>query len=223
MRNGSPTRRSTPRRRSSPLKRHIGGRSRRADGQALVEFALVIPLFLVLFAGIIEFGFLFNATLASSFGTRDASLIAAEAGDVQGGDCVILQKIEQDMGAPADPGSIQNVQIYWANATTGVAIGGAINVWTRTPGTPTTCDVQGVSVTVPYSLGTEGYKADDRCNILAGCGNDSVGRNHPGVDTIGVSLNYSYIWHTPLKSLLGWTGGGVNFTRSNAMRMEPVL
>jgi Flp pilus assembly protein TadG len=222
MRNGSRTRRPTPRRRSSPLQRNIGGRSRRAGGQALVEFALVIPLFLVLFTAVIEFGFLFNATLATSFGTRDASLIAAEAGDVAGGDCVILQKVEQDMGAPADPGSIQQVQIYWANSTTGIPIGGAVNTYTRTGSM--TCDVQGVNVTVPYSLsGLAGYIADDRCNILAGCGADSVGRNHPNVDTIGISVNYRYLWHTPLSSLLGWTGGGLNFTRSNAMRMEPVL
>jgi hypothetical protein len=182
----------------------------------------VVPLFLVLFTAVIEFGFLFNATLATSFGTRDASLIAAEAGDVSGGDCVILQKVEQDMGAPADPGSIQEVDIYWANSTTGVPIGGAVNVYARSGSM--TCNVQGVSVTVPYSLsGTAGYIADDRCNILAGCGADSVGRNHPGVDTIGISVNYRYLWHTPLSSLLGWTGGGLNFTRSNAMRMEPVL
>ena len=187
-----------------------------------MEFALVIPLFLVLLAAIIEFGFLFNATLASSLGTRDASLVAAEAGDLAGGDCVILQKIENDMGAPADRGSIQFVQIYWANATTGVAITGAVNTFTRTGSM--NCDVQGVSITVPYSLsGAEGYQAADRCNLLAGCVTDSAGRNHPGVDTIGVSVAYDYTWHTPLKSLLGWTGNGVNFIRSNAMRMEPIL
>jgi len=187
-----------------------------------VEFSLVVPLFLVLFTAIIEFGFIFNATLASSFATRDASLIAAEAGDVQGGDCVILQKIEQDTGAPADPGSISQVQIYWANATTGVPISNSTNTWTRTGST--TCSVQGVSVTVPYTLTLpEQYKADDRCNILAGCGVDSVGRNHPGVDTIGVSVTYNYKWHTPLSSLLGWVGNGITIVRSNAMRMEPVL
>ena len=73
------------------------------------------------------------------------------------------------------------------------------------------------------TLRTPGYQAVDRCNLLAGCSNDSVGRNHPGVDTVGVSVDYSYRWHTPLQSLLGWTGNGVNFTRSNAMRMEPIL
>lgn len=187
-----------------------------------MEFSLVVPLFLVLLTAIIEFGLLFNATLASSVGTRDASLVAAEAGDLAGGDCVILQKIESDMSAPADPGSIQTVQVYWANATTGVAISGAVNTYTRTGSM--TCDVQGVSITVPYSLsGTKGYQAADRCNLLAGCGNDSVLRNHPGVDTIGVSVAYDYQWHTPLKALLGWTGNGVNFIRSNAMRMEPIL
>jgi len=222
MRNGSQTRRPRPHRQSSQLQRLLGRRSGRSEGQALVEFALVVPLFFVLFTAIIEFGFLFNATLATSYGTRDASLIAAEAGDVAGGDCVILQKVEQDMGAPADANSITQVEIYWANDTTGVQIAGAVNTYTRTGST--TCSVNGANVTVPYTIsGAQGYIADDRCNILAGCGVDSAGRTHDSVDTIGVAVTYNYKFHTPLKSLLGWTGGGINFTRSNAMRMEPVL
>jgi len=194
---------------------------RRSGGQSLVEFALVVPLFLVVMTAVIEFGFLFNALLASTFASRDAALIAAEAGNGVGGDCVILQKVEQDVTAPADASRIETVEIYWANQTTGQPIAGAINTYDRT-GT-TTCVVNGVNVTVPYTItGTAGYLSADRCNVLAGCGLDSVGRNHPGLDTIGVRITYDYPWHTPLQKLTGlpftWT-----FTPSNAMRMEPVL
>ena len=194
----------------------------RGGGQTLVEFALVIPLFLILMTALIEFAFLFNALLASTFATRDAALVAAEAGDTAGGDCVILQKVESDVTAPADANQIQSVLIYWANRTTGDPIAGAINTYNRTGSR--TCTVNGVVVTVPYTLNvaTAGYLEADRCNILAGCGLDTVARNHPGLDTIGVQVTYAYPWHTPLKSLLGfmftWT-----FTPSNGMRMEPVL
>ena len=50
-------------------------------GQSLVEFALVIPIFLVLLMAVIEFAFLMNGQLSINYATRDAALIAAEAGN----------------------------------------------------------------------------------------------------------------------------------------------
>ena len=50
-----------------------------------------------------------------------------------------------------------------------------------------------------------------------------VAQGHPGLDTIGVQITYNYQWHTPLKSLLGFTGPGWTIVKSNAMEMEPVL
>ena len=60
------------------LSRPAGRGSR---GQSLVEFALVFPIFLLLLFGIIEFAFVFNAQLSLNYATRDAALIAAEAGN----------------------------------------------------------------------------------------------------------------------------------------------
>lgn len=220
--------------------RHMTARLRRRktarQGQSLVQFALVVPLFMVLLTAIIEFGFLFNAYLATTFASRDASLIAAEAGNAQAADCVILQKIEQDVTAPADPSMISTVQIFWANQTNGqpatvddennVLANPPVNTYTRTG----SMDCGGSGITVPYNLsGTAHYLYSDRCNILKGCAlddpdYDSEGRYHStGVDTIGVEITYAYPWHTPLKSLLGFTGGGWTLTPANSMRMEPVL
>jgi Flp pilus assembly protein TadG len=190
------------------------GRSDRS-GQAVVEFALVIPIVMVLLTAIIEFAFLLNAVLSSSYATRDASLVAAEAGNTAGGDCLILQKIEQDFTAPADAGAIQTAEIFWAT-TSGQPNGGAINVYNRTGST--TCVVNGLSISVPYSAASTGYPESVRCNILTGCGG-----SHPSLDLIGVRVTYQHSWHTPLKSLLGFTGNGWTIVRSNTMRMEPVL
>ena len=190
------------------------GRSGRS-GQAVVEFALVIPTVMVLLTAIIEFAFLLNAVLSSSYATRDASLVAAEAGNVAGGDCLILQKVEQDFTPPADAGAIQTAEIYWS-AANGQPNGSAINVYNRTGST--TCVVNGFSITVPYSAASTGYPESVRCNILTGCGG-----SHPSLDLIGVRVTYQHSWHTPLKSLLGFTGNGWTIVRSNTMRMEPVL
>ena len=85
-------------------------------GQSMVEFALVIPIFLILLMAVIEFSFLMNGQLSINFATRDAALVAAEAGNAVGADCVILQKVEQDVTAPANRANISQVQIFWTNA-----------------------------------------------------------------------------------------------------------
>lgn len=192
-----------------------------SKGQALVEFAFVFPLFMVLLVAVIEYGFLMNANLASSYATRDASLVAAEAGNNSGADCAILKKIEDDINGPSDPANITTVKIYWADATTGAIIGGNVNTYTRslTPTLP--CTVGGVSFNLKYgSSPTIGYPVANRCNILNG---SSCAVGHSGLDTIGVQITYNYQWHTPLKSLLGFAGSGWTIVRSNAMEMEPVL
>ena len=56
----------------------------------------------MLFLGIIEFAFAFNAILAVNFASRNAALYAAEAGTNAGGDCVILNSIEDDISAPGE-------------------------------------------------------------------------------------------------------------------------
>lgn len=71
-------------------------------GQTLVEFAMVFPLFLVIFLGIIEFGFIFIGQLSLNCATRDAALVAAEAGSNANADCLILQQINQDLDQPTD-------------------------------------------------------------------------------------------------------------------------
>src|SRR5450755_1354566 len=94
-----------------------------STGQALVEFAFVFPLFMVLLVAVIEYGFLMNANLASSYATRDASLIGAEAGQDNGADCAILKKIEDDINGPSDPANITTVKIYQADPVTGAING----------------------------------------------------------------------------------------------------
>ena len=64
------------------------------------------------------------------------------------------------------------------------------------------------------------YPPADRCNVINGA---SCALGQSQLDTIGVQITYNYTWHTPLKSLLGFTGGGWTVVKSNAMEMEPVL
>jgi len=200
-----------PRRRSASP----GAARARMRGQALVEFSLIVPLFLTIMLAIIEFGFAFNAVLAINFASRNAALTAAEGGDADGTDCLVLRAIEGDVGAPADRSRIGRVEIFRADKN-GDRIGDA-TIYARSEGS-TTCEYAGgVSVTVPYALIADGYSEADRCNTLAGCAD---GRP---LDLVGVEITYTHAWVTPLRNFVGGNPGGFTFDRSNATRMEPVL
>jgi Flp pilus assembly protein TadG len=196
-------------------------RSRRrrggSRGQALVEFALIFPLFLLLLFSIIEFAFVFSAMLGLSYATRDAALLAAEAGNALGADCVIIKSVDQAVSPPAADDRIQAVTIYRADQN-GSEMAGVSNTWTR--GGSTSC---GDGTTIPYVRQTNGYAETSRCNILSGCGG-----GQPSVDTIGVRVTYTHAWVTPLGGFPGpgfggQGGSGFSLSQSNAMRMEPIL
>ncbi len=197
-------------------RRHSSGRRDRSSGQTLVEFALVFPLFLVLVFAVIEFTFVFSGMLGISYATRDAALLAAEAGNGNGADCVIIKAVEQAVTAPADRTRIQSIVIYRADRN-GIEISGISNRWDR--GSSTNCPD---GTTVPYVRQTNAYAEPTRCNVLAGCATDAAGA-HPGLDTIGVRVTYIHQWVTPMGGFGGLGGSGFTLTQSNSMRMEPIL
>jgi Flp pilus assembly protein TadG len=201
-----------------------------------VEFSLVIPLFLVLLMAVIEFAFLMNGQLAINYATRDAALIAAEAGnaglDAQSddlADCVILQKIQQDVTAPANTSNISQVQIYWTNASgQPLDTSGAVTTFGSStqavdkyvPGSTTCTYPDSTTITVPFAETTKTYQSSTRCNAILSTGCQA---GHTGLDTIGVLVTYNDTWKTPLHNLIGLMGSGWTLTQSNQMRMEPVL
>ena len=204
-----------------PLAGHLRRRPNAQDGQSLVEFALVFPLFVTMLMGVIEFAFVFNALLGVNFASRDAALAAAEAGDGAGADCVILGTVEAAVGAPAADTRIVQVEIYKADPN-GMPLGPRV-LYTR--GGSTTCAfIDGTTSTQPYTRGIETYPVASRCNWLGGCDDgDDATVDSATVDIIGVTITYSHAWVTPLRNFIGGGGGGLTFERSSIMRMEPVL
>jgi Flp pilus assembly protein TadG len=184
-------------------------------GQAMVEFGLVLPIFILLIIGLIEFALAFNANLAVNFASREAALIGAESGNDAIADCRILQTIENSIDNPAHANRINQVRIYRAGIN-GNELGA--NVYSR--GGNITCTfwdgVEDQEIIVNYTLLSEGYPTSTRCNQLEGCAGQSL-------DTIGVSIDYTHPWVTPLAGIVTLNGSGFTFDASNAMRMEPVL
>jgi len=196
-------------------RRTRSGRHGRQKGQTLVEFALVFPLFWVLLTGMIEFMFLFNGQLSLNYATRDAALIAAEAGNNAPADCLILQQVDKDLNPPTDESRVLTVHIFSAKETGAPLDTPKEQIYTR-GGVGTTCG----NIFVPYTLATSDYPYNVRCSDLdrTSCSPIYTGPSNTGVDIIGVRIEYDYRYLTPL---LG--GGGITMTTSNAMRMEPIL
>lgn len=187
-------------------------------GQTLVEFALVFPIFILLIVGLIEFSLAFNALLSVNFASRDAALLAAEAGEDSGADCVVLASIDEDVQPPASRVRIAEVRIYWADSQ-GAELDA--QVYRRNSGAPLNCNVPGLPATLPYTLqGGSSYPENERCSVLAGCPEDP---GHTELDNIGVSITYSYSWVTPMAKIISLGGTGFTLTHANVMRMEPVL
>jgi Flp pilus assembly protein TadG len=200
---------------------------RRERGQSLVEFAMIFPIFLVLLLGIIEFGFMFNGQLSLNYATRDAALIAAEAGNNSIADCLILKQINQDLNQPTDESRILTVHIFSADQT-GHPVSGIETTYTR--GGSTSCG----SMTVPYTLTSNNYPYNARCSDLdrSSCSPSYTSAGNTGVDIIGVKIDYGYRYVTPLGSVMRllpgsgaplWSGTGMTMYAANAMRMEPIL
>lgn len=166
---------------------------------------------MLLLMAVIEFGFLFNSYLAINFASREASLVAAEAGTSARADCLILTAVENSVSTPSNAAQITQVEIYRFRG------GIKTDITTYLRGGPTLCDVS-AGTSVPYVVAGNDYPPDARCNRLAGCPT-----NTSGVDQIGVEVQYVYAWHTPLGNVFGGSAGETLLIKGNVMRMEPVL
>jgi Flp pilus assembly protein TadG len=182
-------------------------------GQALVEFAIVLPVFLLLLFGLVEFGFVLNASSTVNYASRVAALLAAEGGATAGTDCMVLRAIDRALTSPTTPTRVSRVEIYWSDAN-GDQIASNVNAYDRF-GTLTCAYGDGSTITVPYTRTTNDYPESERCDVLAGCGG-----LHTTVDDIGVRITYAHQWVTSFGQRIA---PSIIFQRSTGVRMEPTL
>lgn len=192
---------------------------RRHSGQTLVEFAIVIPIVLLLFMAVIEVALGFNAFVGVNRASQHAAHLASVAGNQQGADCLILSEIEADVAAPNRRDAIVHVVIQQTSLTGNYPY--LENRWERN-GYTTPCTLpNGDEITVPYQLTTATYPESERCSALKGCGD-----GHSTVDNIAVGIRYRHDWVTPMAAIITSLPGGKlgwNFTQRNIFRIEPTL
>ena len=193
------------------------GCERDQRGQGLVEFAALVPVFLLLLLGMLEFGFVFDENLtleyASREGARVGSALANGGGDLGCGvgqspnaatvDPQIMAAVQRVLLSPgsrvelvAGMATGTEVRIWKADPISsppGLPTAGFINIWRYTgPNTGPTVDGQRIGF-------TQISQAWNPCSRS----NGGVG----GPDSIGVSLTYTYNFQTPLAGILRFLGG----------------
>jgi hypothetical protein len=196
------------------------------SGQGLVEFALVIPIVVVMLMALLETALALNASLAVNRASQHGAHLAASAGNIAGSDCLILTEIEQDMGVPNAAANIIEVIIERTALAGDTSF--AQQTWNRSGATDCTMP-DGSTQPVPYTLITAGYPEAQRCTVLGGCPSLTPARTT--VDNIGVGIRYRHDWVTPLNGALnllvtggaGSDSGGWDFQQRNIFRMEPTL
>ncbi|HEY8179006.1 MAG TPA: TadE/TadG family type IV pilus assembly protein, partial [Candidatus Limnocylindria bacterium] len=156
----------------------------------MVEFGLVLPLFLLVLVAFIEFAFAFSTLNSLNYVARNVALMTAEGGNRAGTDCSALVGLERDLGQTSERSGLTAVEVYFSDQN-GNVLGGQVNRYNRT-GSMTCADLNGVTRTLPYTAVSTSYVESGRCNVLAGCGG-----THTRLDTIGVRLTYRYDWNTP--------------------------
>jgi hypothetical protein len=172
----------------------------RERGQGLVEFALALPIFVLLVMSMVEYGFLYNNILTVQFAARQGVSAAAEAGANDGADCTILKAIETALTTPIDKSKITFVDIFQSDSN-GDPVPGVVNHYIRSG----TLDCPG-SVDQPYTLvGGEGYEQTARHDAIA-----------EGLDIVGVQIGYLYNGITPIGSGRSWS-----VSDGATLRMEP--
>lgn len=193
-------------------------------GQGLAEFTIIMPLFLILLAAMLEFGLAFSDRLTLGNATREGARIGGAlvtgsgsscSGDPGGVDITIVasvQNILKSGGSDVDLARVNAIRIFKASAS-GTQIGGYVNVWTYTPGSGPDADPGPGTETIDFSPSSVGWAACVRDNEAG------------SPDSIGVSVDYDYRLQTPLAGLLTLIGGSyadtIEMVDTTVMALNP--
>ena len=196
--------------------------ARDARGQALVEFSLLVPVFLVILLGMLEFGFALNDFMSISYASREGARAgAALASGVGGGgtnldpscvdgvtgsprpmtsndvDPLIIAAVERVLKSPGSMvalPSVGSITIYKADSA-GNPIANASNVWRYTPHAGPLVPCQQNPPPLDFTgPAIPAWPASSR-------------RSGSPADELGISISYTYHLTTPLAGAIRLIGG----------------
>lgn len=219
------------RRTLSRVANNVGAGPRREGGQGLVEFAMLVPVFLLILLGMLEFGFAFNHNLTLESATREGARAGAAMADGSQKDTTCggtiltaanvdplviaaVQRVLESPGSMVDMGQIQAITIYKVSNDGSIPSPDPMNVWKYRPGNAANPAVacQSPTQTLDFYEFSHGW--------------DTIGRNN-GVtpDSFGVRITYTYQFRSALGGILRFFGragaSSLQMTDTTVMALEP--
>jgi hypothetical protein len=190
------------------VRRAVQGRDR---GQSLVEFAVLLPVFLLLLIGMLEFGFVFDHNISISYASREGARVGAALANGGGAlgcnpgqspnaasvDPQVVAAVQRTLTSPGSPivlERVQEIRIFRANSA-GNQIGNNVNVWDYDPGGGPVVDGQALD----FSVVSTNWPACGRRNDY----NPGAGNPH----SLGVAVVYRYDLVTALGAVMRLAGG----------------
>jgi Flp pilus assembly protein TadG len=172
--------------------------------------AVIVPVFLLILIGMLEFGFVFQHNMTLEYATREGARTGAALANGGSTNCpspatdsdpYIIAAVERVLTSPGSPvkgnvAAVSQIKIYSATSA-GLPISAAkTNTWVYTgPGTGPSID--GGATRLDFSRsGAQNWLTCSRSN------------NSVPPDSIGVSLKYTYTLVTPMSTLMGFFGPG---------------
>ena len=207
-----------------PLSLHVAlsrCRTRRARGErgaALTEFVLIVPVFVLLMAGVLEFGMAWRDSMTVSNALRSGARVGSNAGRERSADYDIIKSIEAAMREIPDTARVQRIVIYKADTAN------SSPTPTCMAGTPSSsgsspCNVYtGADMARPAS----DFSGTTSCSPTAidryWCPVSRQNQQALGADYLGVwmQVQYNYVTHV-------FPGTGLTIKDRAIMRLEPRL
>lgn len=187
-------------------------RAARTRGQAMVEFAFIIPVLMLVLMTVLEFGFVFSHHVTMEYATREGARMGAALAngsvtfackDVDDQVVAAVQRVLTASGSQIDINQIGEIRIYKSDAAGHEQ--GPVNVWALGKG--------------PKVDGEQLLFKQQSANW------DACSRNNAGfgaTDSIGISVAYRYRYVTPLGNLLGLVGDpAIAMTDRTVMALNP--
>jgi hypothetical protein len=170
-------------------------------GQALVEFVVILPVFVILLMGMLEFGAAYDHRTAMAYAVREGARVGASLGN--GGsnpsnvDPTIIAAVQRGLTSPILIENVTEITVFKADSA-GKPVTGKVNKYDRDGNL----------------VGAAGWPATSRVPGLNG-------------DSIGVGVLYDFHPITPLSTLLGLFFGGpppydtIPMSDVTVMKLEP--
>jgi Flp pilus assembly protein TadG len=186
-------------------------RLRREDGVALVEFALVGPVLLLLVMGLLEFGLAWRDSLTISTTARAGARIGSQLGNDRLSDYEILKGMQAAV-ADIPNASIQQLVVY-KSATADGSVPAACTASGSQAG------VCNVYTPADFARPSSDFAGANSCSTgspdIAWCPTTRETRQSVGTDYLGVYVRVRRTFIT------GLFPGGITINDNTVMRVEP--